>query len=111
MGSWSPPFLDALNRLAGVLIYDRRGYGQSAPLPPRQSLPKRRLATSTSCCRRWTSARPWSWSGILWAASTPSILPASAAMAYLPAKEIGIAVTATLVPMAQPRYGPPTPCS
>jgi pimeloyl-ACP methyl ester carboxylesterase len=34
MGSWSPPFLDALNRLAGVLIYDRRGYGQSAPLPP-----------------------------------------------------------------------------
>jgi pimeloyl-ACP methyl ester carboxylesterase len=34
MRSWSPPFLDALNRLAGVLIYDRRGYGQSAPLPP-----------------------------------------------------------------------------
>jgi pimeloyl-ACP methyl ester carboxylesterase len=34
MGSWSPPFLDALNRLAGFLVYDRRGYGQSAPLPP-----------------------------------------------------------------------------
>ena len=35
MGSWSPSFLEALKRLAGVLIYDRRGYGESAALPPR----------------------------------------------------------------------------
>lgn len=32
MGSWSPSFLQALNSLAGVLIYDRRGYGKSAAL-------------------------------------------------------------------------------
>ncbi|MGH6895242.1 MAG: alpha/beta fold hydrolase [Geminicoccaceae bacterium] len=32
--SWSPSFLEALTRVAGVLVYDRRGYGQSsAPSP------------------------------------------------------------------------------
>jgi pimeloyl-ACP methyl ester carboxylesterase len=35
MRSWSPSFLAALNRLAVVLIYDRRGYGSSAASPPR----------------------------------------------------------------------------
>jgi pimeloyl-ACP methyl ester carboxylesterase len=34
MQSWPPTFVQALNRLAGVLIYDRRGYGRSAALPP-----------------------------------------------------------------------------
>jgi pimeloyl-ACP methyl ester carboxylesterase len=33
--SWSPSFLEALSRLAGVLVYDRRGSGQSAALSPR----------------------------------------------------------------------------
>jgi len=33
MQDWSPSFLRALNRFAGVLIYDRRGYGESVPLP------------------------------------------------------------------------------
>jgi pimeloyl-ACP methyl ester carboxylesterase len=35
MRSWSPSLIEALNRLGGVLIYDRRGYGLSAALPPR----------------------------------------------------------------------------
>ena len=35
MRSWSPSLIEALNRLAGVLIYDRRGYDLSAALPPR----------------------------------------------------------------------------
>jgi pimeloyl-ACP methyl ester carboxylesterase len=35
MQSWSPSLIEALNRLAGVLIYDRRGYGLNAALPPR----------------------------------------------------------------------------
>jgi pimeloyl-ACP methyl ester carboxylesterase len=34
MQSWPPTFLHALNRFAGVLIYDRRGYGRSAALRP-----------------------------------------------------------------------------
>jgi pimeloyl-ACP methyl ester carboxylesterase len=34
MHSWPPTVVQALNRLAGVLIYDRRGYGRSAALPP-----------------------------------------------------------------------------
>ncbi len=33
MDSWPPSFLEALNRSAAVLVYDRRGYGSSAPLP------------------------------------------------------------------------------
>ena len=32
--SWSTSFLEALNRMAGVLVYDRRGHGRSAALPP-----------------------------------------------------------------------------
>ncbi|MGH6905439.1 MAG: alpha/beta fold hydrolase [Geminicoccaceae bacterium] len=33
--SWSPSFLEALSRMAGVLVYDRRGHGRSAALEPR----------------------------------------------------------------------------
>jgi len=33
MQDWSPSFLRALNRFTGVLIHDRRGYGESAPFP------------------------------------------------------------------------------
>ena len=32
MRPWPPGFLNALTRFAGVLIYDRRGFGQSADL-------------------------------------------------------------------------------
>jgi pimeloyl-ACP methyl ester carboxylesterase len=34
MQAWPATFLQALNRFAGVLTYDRRGYGRSAPLRP-----------------------------------------------------------------------------
>jgi pimeloyl-ACP methyl ester carboxylesterase len=34
MRPWPPGFLNALTRFAGVLIYDRRGFGQSADLRP-----------------------------------------------------------------------------
>jgi pimeloyl-ACP methyl ester carboxylesterase len=34
MHSWPPTFLHALNRVGGVLTYDRRGHGRSAALPP-----------------------------------------------------------------------------
>lgn len=33
--SWSRPFVQALNGFASVLVYDRRGYGQSAAPSPR----------------------------------------------------------------------------
>ena len=32
--SWSTSLLEALNRMAGILVYDRRGHGRSAALPP-----------------------------------------------------------------------------
>jgi pimeloyl-ACP methyl ester carboxylesterase len=34
MASWPRSFIEALKALAGVLVYDRRGYGDSDPLPP-----------------------------------------------------------------------------
>jgi pimeloyl-ACP methyl ester carboxylesterase len=34
MRSWPPTFVHALNRFAGVVVYDRRGYGRSSTLPP-----------------------------------------------------------------------------
>ena len=34
MKTWPPTFLQALNRVADVLTYDRRGYGRSAALRP-----------------------------------------------------------------------------
>ena len=33
MQSWQPSLLEALSRFAGVIVYDRRGHGASAPLP------------------------------------------------------------------------------
>jgi pimeloyl-ACP methyl ester carboxylesterase len=36
MRSWSPTLIEALNRSAEVLIYDRPGYDLSAALPPSQ---------------------------------------------------------------------------
>jgi pimeloyl-ACP methyl ester carboxylesterase len=54
MRSWSPSFLEALSRLAGVLIYDRRGYG----LSPAWTLPRAAATTSRTIGPSWSSSRP-----------------------------------------------------